>query len=299
MKVMAGDGTDKLFTDDGLRLDGRRMDQLRETKIRVGIVPNARGSAEIRNGSNIIVASVYGPREMHPRHKEKADRAEVQCTYRMATFSVPGRKAPHPSRREREISKVMSEALNSIVLVKKFPRMSIDVNILILQADGGTRTAALTCAATALVDAGIPMRGIIASTAAGLVNDKVVLDLSNVEDQKGSGDLPVAYCSDTNEVSLLQLDGQFTQEQFEESLDMAINGAKDLNKIQKEALLAAYSHKIEGMDSERNDREDEEKLDTPVQEGDTKEQTLQNEDDSGNPEDGNKDLEKEWLENNS
>lgn len=238
---MAGDGTVKLIDEKGIRLDGRKADELRPVSIKIGVIKNANGSAEIRMGKNIIVAAVYGPRELHPKHRALADRALIQCFYRMSTFSVNDRKSPAPSRREKEISMVISNSLSSVVLTEKYPRTTIDVYLQVLQADGGTRTASLTAASVALADAGIPMKGLIASVAAGLINDQVVLDLFDIEDQKGSGDLPLGYCPVLDEISLLQLDGVFTVKQFEDSLNIAIKGAKDLYEIQRDALKQKYT----------------------------------------------------------
>ncbi|TFG10567.1 exosome complex exonuclease Rrp41 [Candidatus Heimdallarchaeota archaeon] len=238
---MAGDGTVKLIDEKGIRLDGRKKDELRPTEIKIGVIENADGSAEIRMGKNIIIAAVYGPRELHPKHRAQPDRAIVQCFYRMSTFSVNDRKSPAPSRREKEISMIISEALTSVVLTEKYPRTTVDVYIQVLQADGGTRCASLAAASVALADAGVPMRGIIAAVASGLVNDTVVLDLYDLEDQKGSGDMPLGYCPTLNEVSLLQLDGIFTIDQFDECLDLSIEGAKNLHKIQTEALKQKYA----------------------------------------------------------
>jgi len=238
---MAGDGSVKLIDEKGIRLDGRKVDELRPVSIKIGVIKNADGSAEIRMGKNIIVAAVYGPRELHPKHRALADRALIQCFYRMSTFSVSDRKSPAPSRREKEISMVIRNSLASVVLTEKYPRTTIDVYLQVLQADGGTRTAGLTAASVALADAGIPMKGLIASVAAGLINGQAVLDLFDIEDQKGSGDLPLGYCPVLDEISLLQLDGVFTVKQFEDSLNMAIKGAKDLYEIQRDALKQKYT----------------------------------------------------------
>ncbi len=238
---MAGDGTVQLIDEKGKRVDGRKLDELRPISIKIGVLKNADGSAEIRMGKNIIIAAVYGPRELHPKHRALPDRALIQCFYRMSTFSVNDRKSPAPSRREKEISMIIADSLSSVVLTEKYPRTTIDVYLQILQADGGTRCASLTAASVALADAGVPMRGIVASVAAGLANDKPILDLFDLEDQKGSGDLPLGYAPTLDEISLLQLDGVFTVEQFEESLDLAIKGCKDIFEIQRDALKQKYA----------------------------------------------------------
>ncbi len=229
----------KLF-ENGKRLDGRKPDELRKIKIEVGVLHRAEGSCYLEWGDNKILAAVYGPREAVPRHTQDPLKAIVNARYNMAAFSVDERKRPGPDRRSREISKVISEALENVILVEKFPRASIDVNIEVLDAEAGTRCAGLTAAAVALVDAGIPMRDIPVACAAGKIEDQVVLDLGKEEDNYGSADLPVAIAPRTGEILLLQMDGHLTLKEFDEALDLAIKGCYTVSKLQKEAIIKKY-----------------------------------------------------------
>ncbi|MEM2103208.1 MAG: exosome complex exonuclease Rrp41 [Candidatus Bathyarchaeia archaeon] len=230
----------KLIDKEGKRIDGRNPDELRPIKIEVGVLSNADGSAYIEQGKCKILAGVYGPRETHPKHLALPDRALLQCRYHMAPFSVEERKSPAPSRREIELSKVIREALEPAIFLEYYPRTSIDLFIEVLQADGGTRGAAITVASLALADAGIPMKDLVAACAAGKVEGKLVLDLSDAEDKLGEADLPVAYMPTIDAVTLLQMDGNLTLEEFEQTVNMALNGCKQIYKIQKEALKAKY-----------------------------------------------------------
>jgi exosome complex component RRP41 len=153
---------------------------------------------------------------------------------------VQERKSPAPSRREIELSKVIRESLEPSVFVEYYPRTGVDIFIEVLQADGGTRCASITAAALALADAGIPMRDLVVSCAAGKVDDTVVLDLFDTEDKVGCADVPVAFMPNLNAVTLLQMDGILSPEEFEKALDMAIEGCKKIYDIQKEALKTKY-----------------------------------------------------------
>ncbi|MEM4538009.1 MAG: exosome complex exonuclease Rrp41, partial [Thermosphaera sp.] len=92
----------KLIRDDGLRIDGRRFDELRPVRIRVGVLKNANGSALVEYGGTKVLAAVFGPREALPRHIALPDRASLRVRYHMAPFSTSERKSPAPSRREIE-----------------------------------------------------------------------------------------------------------------------------------------------------------------------------------------------------
>lgn len=232
--------TKNLIDESGKRTDGRTIDQLREVKITVGVIKNADGSAFIEFGKNKIIAAVYGPREVHPKHMALPDRCVLRCRYHMSPFSTDTRKNPAPSRREVEISKVMRESLEPALMLEDYPRAAIDVFVEVLQADGGSRCAGITAASVALADAGINMRDIVAACAAGKVDDKIVLDINDTEDKEGGADMPVAFMPHLEQITLLQLDGILDQNQFNECVDMAVKGCKMIYEIQKQALMQKY-----------------------------------------------------------
>ena len=237
----------KLIDDNGKRLDGRSAEELRKIKIEAGVLHRADGSCYLEWGSNKVLAAVYGPREAIPRHTQNPLRAIVNARYNMAAFSVEDRKRPGPDRRSREITKVISEALEKVVLTEQFPRSAIDVNIEVLDAEAGTRCAGLTAAGVALADAGIPMKDIPVACAAGKIAGQIVIDLGKEEDNFGDADLPVAISPRTNEILLLQMDGHLTIEEFNKALDLAIKGCHVASEIQKKAITDKYQS-IEGAE---------------------------------------------------
>lgn len=232
--------TKKPKIDSWKRADGRAFDELRPIKIESGVLPNADGSAYIEMGNNKILAGVFGPREMHPKHNAKPNQAVLRCRYHMAPFSVDPRRSPAPSRRDQEISMVMRSALEPAVFLERYPRASIDVYIEIIEADGGTRCASINAAAVALVDAGIPMKDLVSACAVGKIEDKLVVDLGDYEDKKGQSDMPIAYMPKLGKVTLLQQDGTLTPEEAEKALALGIEGCKKIYEIQREALKKKY-----------------------------------------------------------
>jgi exosome complex component RRP41 len=229
-----------LFREDGKRLDGRDVGELRPIEIECGVIKRADGSASIRHGNNYIVVSVFGPRELHPKHLMLPDRALLRCEYRLASFSVGERKSPAPRRREHELSKIIQEALQPVLFLERYPRTTVDIYVQVLNADGGTRCASITAAALALADAGIPMKGLVTSVAAGKAGGKVVLDLSDIEDKDGEGDLPLAISMHDRKVTLLQCDGNFSFEEVKEAIEMAEAACETIHEMQRDALTRKY-----------------------------------------------------------
>ncbi|MDD3378462.1 MAG: exosome complex exonuclease Rrp41 [Candidatus Methanomethylophilaceae archaeon] len=247
---MSGHTDMVLVNDEGIRIDGRTAEEKRPIKIEAGVLSNADGSAYLEIGKNKVLAAVYGPRECHPRHLQDPTKAIIQCKYNMEAFSVSDRKRPGPDRRSIEISKIIAEALEKVVLTELFPRASIDVYIEILQANAGTRCAGLTAASVALADAGIPMRDIIPAIAAGKADDHVLLDLNKEEDNFGQADVPLAIVPSTDEIVLLQMDGNMTREEFDHAIDLAYKACHEVYDVQKEALKKRYTSMKEEVDSD-------------------------------------------------
>ncbi|MCL7415635.1 MAG: exosome complex exonuclease Rrp41 [ANME-2 cluster archaeon] len=234
------DRPEKFIDENGLRLDGRKLDQIRDVKIEVGVLARADGSCYLEFGKNKVIAAVYGPREVHPRHQQKSTRAIVRYKYNMASFSVEDRKRPGPDRRSTEVSKVSREALEDQVFTEYFPKSAIDIFVEVLQADAGTRTAALNAASVALADAGIPMRGLVSACAFGKVDDTLVVDLNKDEDNYGQADVPIAMTPD-GKITLLQMDGHLTPEELKTGLEMAQEGCRQVYEVQRQALMDHYA----------------------------------------------------------
>lgn len=208
--------------------------------MQVGTLKRADGSAYVEWGKNKALATVYGPRETHPRHLQESDSAILQVRYNMASFSVEDRKRPGPDRRSTEIGKVTREALEPALFLKKFPRSSVDLNIEILQADAGTRCTGINAASLALADAGIPMRDLVVAVAAGKIDGHVCLDLNKLEDNLGDADLPMAIMPRRRRVTLLQMDGHLTPDEFLKALDLGMGVVDEIYTIQRNALIEKY-----------------------------------------------------------
>lgn len=243
---MGGYGDVQLLRDDGLRLDGRKLDEMRDVQIEAGILPAADGSAWVKHGLNVAICAVYGPMEAHPRKIQKQDRAVIDLRYNMAPFSTSDRIRPGFNRRSREISKVTAEALESVVLVERYPRSKIRVEIEILSAEAGTRCVGITAASVALADAGIPMRDMIVGVASGKVEDTVVLDLDKAEDNYGQADLPMGILPTTGEIAFLQMDGDLSIDEFNLCMEYNMKAAKEIHEIQMDALKRSYESKNGG-----------------------------------------------------
>ena len=155
-----------------------------------------------------------------------------------ASLEEHGRSGP--SRRSTELSKVIREVFENIILLEKFPNTQIEVYIDVLQANGGTRTASITAAAVALANAGIPMKDMVSAVAVGKAGGKIIVDLNKYEDNLGESDVPLAIAAKSRDILLLQMDGLLTREEIAKALDMAEEATKKIHSVQESALKKFY-----------------------------------------------------------
>ncbi len=227
------------------RSDGRKFDELRPMEAKVGIIPNADGSAMFKIGKTIAIAAVYGPRSLYPKFLQNPEECRLRCNYNMVSFSGSGERVrPGPSRRSKEISYVTERALVPVLDLSEYPGAVIDVFIELIQTDAGTRCAGITAAAMALADAGFQMRDLVSAIAIGKIEDKIVADVDKEEEdyKEGMADIPIAMTPRTGQITLLQMDGLATKNDLKEVVKVAKKACMQIYKVQKEALKARYKN---------------------------------------------------------
>ena len=227
------------------RTSGRALTEIRKMTAKVGVVPNADGSAMFAFGDTIAIAAVYGPRLLHPQHKQNPSTGILRVNYDLLSFSVYDRKKPGPSRRSQEISKVTEWALSPVLNLKEFPNTVVDVQIYIIQADAGTRTAGINAASMALAHAGIPMKNLVTSISVGKLDKDLIVDLDKSEEDfeggEGPTDFPIAKIANTDEYTLMQLDGKIQPEVVKKVLKLADKACEEIYEVQKKALKEVVS----------------------------------------------------------
>ena len=226
------------------RFDGRKFNELRPMEAKVGVIKNAQGSAYYKIGKTWAYAAVYGPRELHPKFLQDPATGKLRCNYNMMPFSGSGERIrPGGNRRAKEISMVTENALMPVLDLKDYPNAVVDVFIELPQTDSGTRCAGICAASMALADAGLSMKDLVCAVAVGRVDDKVVMDLEYREEAYEDGpvaDVPIAMLPRTKEITLLQMDGDISQDFLKKAFEMAKDAIDKIYEVQKNALKAKY-----------------------------------------------------------
>jgi exosome complex component RRP41 len=226
------------------RVDGRKFDETTKMEAKVGVIPNADGSAYFKIGNTAAYAAVYGPKNLHPKFLQDPSKGILRCNYNMMPFSSSGdRVRPGSSRRSKEISFVTKEALLPVLDLKEYPNSVVDVFIELPQTEAGSRCAGICAASMALADAGLAMKDLVAAVSVGRIDDKLVVDLDYNEESYEDGpvaDIPIAMMPNQDKITLLQMDGLVSKDDLKKVLEMGKKVCKDIYEVQKKALKDRY-----------------------------------------------------------
>lgn len=239
--------------DSNLRTDGRENNKLRPVKITRNYIKYAEGSVLIEAGETKVICTAT-VEERIPPFKKDTGEGWVTAEYSMLPRATQMRNQRDISRlrlnsRSQEIQRLIGRSLRNVVNFKILGERQITIDCDVIQADGGTRTASITGAFVALMDAckklvndGIitenPIKDFVAATSVGIVNGVVMLDLCYVEDSNADVDMNVVMTG-SGEFIEIQATGErtpFNGSQLNELLGFAQNGISQLIEIQKQAL---------------------------------------------------------------
>ncbi len=231
-----------------MRPDGRRADELRPVSLQRGVSLYAEGSALVSFGDTRVLCTASVENGV-PSFLRGSCRGWVTAEYALLPRATPVRTPRGQNPRGFEIQRLVGRALRSVVLLDRIGERTIYIDCDVLQADGGTRTAAITGGFVALVDAldclrrqgiltSLPVRDFLAAVSVGIVEGEKVLDLSYEEDSRATVDLNLVG---TGKGLLVEVQGgaegePFPWNQFEELLGLARRGIKELVSVQRRAL---------------------------------------------------------------
>ena len=142
--------------DEASRASGRGLEQLRPFFLRTGVISQAAGSAYIESDNVKVMTGVYGPRQAQTG--EFSATCEVRCTVKVASFASadrPQRVSSHSTHEEKQLQLLLASALEKTIMLSKYPKSVIDVNVMVMESDGDVLTSAITCGSLALASAGI------------------------------------------------------------------------------------------------------------------------------------------------
>ena len=238
-----------------MRSDGRKPNQLRPLMITPSYIKTADGSVLIEMGDTRVICTAK-LEERVPPFLRNSGKGWITAEYGMLPGSSQQRIGRESSRgkvggRTHEIQRLIGRSLRSIADLKSFGERSVWIDCDVIQADGGTRTASITGAYIALMEAvrvwrerGIlsadPVQDAVAAVSIGIVDGKILLDLCYEEDSKADVDMNFVM---TGTGKFIEVQGTaesapFTKKQMERMAEIAHQGIKELLQAQKKVIAS-------------------------------------------------------------
>jgi ribonuclease PH len=238
-----------------MRTDGRKPKQLRPLRITPSYLKTADGSVLIEVGDTKVICTAK-LEERVPQFLRNSGKGWITAEYGMLPGSSQSRIGRESARgkiggRTHEIQRLIGRSLRAIADLRKLGERTIWIDCDVIQADGGTRTASITGAYVALVEAvrgwlgrGIikedPIKDAVAAVSIGIVEGKILLDLAYEEDSRADVDMNFVM---TGSGKFIEVQGTaesnpFTNKQMGRMTDMAQQGIRELLKAQKQVLAS-------------------------------------------------------------
>jgi ribonuclease PH len=239
-----------------LRADGRRADALRAVRLEPDFTENPLASVLCRAGRTLVLCTVCAEDGV-PRFLKGSGRGWITAEYAMLPGATDRRSEREVSRgrpagRSQEIQRLIGRSLRAVADLEAVGERTLWIDCDVLQADGGTRCAAITgayaalaIAAQRLVRRGVlarnPLRDSVAAVSVGVVDDEVMLDLAYEEDARAAVDMNVVATGRGRlvEVQSSGEEATFSPEELSAMTALALRGVAELVKLQGEAIAAA------------------------------------------------------------
>ena len=236
-----------------MRIDSRKNDQVRHTKVTRNYIKHAEGSVLIEVGDTKVICTASIEDKVPPFLKGTGE-GWITAEYNMLPRSTATRKVRDIARlkldgRTMEIQRLIGRALRSVVDLKALGEKTIWIDCDVIQADGGTRTTSITGAFIALVDAVnkihkqksfkvYPIRKFVCATSVGIVGEEKLLDLCYEEDSNAKVDMNIIGTDDGQFVEIQGTgeEAPFTRSELNEILDLGEKGIKQMIQLQKDCL---------------------------------------------------------------
>ncbi|TDH73545.1 hypothetical protein CCR75_004074 [Bremia lactucae] len=241
----------------GLRIDGRRSDEVRRIRTRFGLFSRVDGSSYYEQGNTKVVAVVYGPRELANAAAASFNsgaaavgtgsgnastntqpRATINCDFTQAAFATSERKPPRSGDRKKlEMSLAVKQIFEACIQRHLYPRSQIDIFVQVLHADGGELPASINAITLALIDAGIALDDFVVASSAGYLQQSMLCDLNFAEEVARAPQMVIALNPRTQKLNLLQMECKLPLELFESLMEVASEGCNQIYDILQNATM--------------------------------------------------------------
>ncbi|EMG48371.1 Exosome complex exonuclease RRP41 [Candida maltosa Xu316] len=222
----------ELYSPEGLRIDGRRWNELRRFECRINTHPNSSdGSSYVEQGNTKVMCTVQGPVEPTLRSQQHSEHANVEVNLTIANFATFERKKRNKNeKRLIELKNLLEKTFEESIMINLYPRTNIIINVQVLSQDGGMLAAVANAITLAVIDAGIAMYDYVSSICCGLYDTTPLLDLNNLEENDMSS-LTIGVIGKSEKLALLLLEDKMPLDRLENILSIGIAGSHKIREL--------------------------------------------------------------------
>ncbi|KAJ8078807.1 3'-5'-exoribonuclease [Marasmius tenuissimus] len=223
-------------TKPGKRV-GRQPTDTRSIFLQPGLISQANGSAYIETERTKIACAVYGPRQSKNTSYSEQGRLNVEVKF--TPFSCTRRRAPIRDAEDRSLAVAIHQALLSSIRLELLPKSTIDIFLMIIEADGieGCVASGAIAASTALAVAGIEMLGLVTSCTACITGDEIWLDPTEEEARTSNGTLVLSCMPALGTVTSVWQNGKMETSQAITSMEACEERCTEIHSVVAQALL--------------------------------------------------------------
>ncbi|CUM62984.1 uncharacterized protein PRCAT00000545001 [Priceomyces carsonii] len=222
----------ELYSPEGLRIDGRRWNEIRQFQCQINTHPNSSdGSSYVEQGNTKVICMVQGPMEPKLRSQNDVNKATIEVNLAVANFSTFERKKRLKNeKRLIELKATLERTFEQCIITKLYPRTLILISIHVLAQDGGLLASMTNALTLALIDAGIAMYDYISAVGAGLYDQTPLLDLNSLEENDISA-LTIGVVGKSEKLALLMLEDKMPLDLLESVLAVGIAGGHRIHDL--------------------------------------------------------------------
>lgn len=222
----------ELYSPEGLRIDGRRWNELRRFECKINTHLNSSdGSSYVEQGNTKVMCMVQGPMEPQLRSQVNQTQATLDISLNVASFSTLQRKKRSKNeKRILELKTTLERTFEQSIMSNLYPKTVIEITVQVLAQDGGLFSAMTNAITLALIDAGIAMYDYVTAVSVGIYDQTPLLDLNNLEENDMSS-LTIGVVGKSEKLAMLLLEDKMPLDRLESVLGIAIAGGHRIRDL--------------------------------------------------------------------
>ena len=234
----------ELYSPEGLRVDGRRWNELRSFECKINTHPVFDGSSYVEHGNSKVICMVKGPMEPRQRSQVNQTQVVIEMNLNIASFSSLQRRIRNKSdKRIIEMKTTLERTFEQSVMSHLYPRTLIEVDVQVLAQDGGILATMTNAITLALIDAGISMYDHVSAISVGIHDQTPLLDLNVIEENEMSC-ITIGVVGKSEKLAMLLLEDKMPLDKLESVLGVAIAGGHRIRDMMDEQVRSHGNQRV-------------------------------------------------------